>query len=31
MCSIDTVDQILSRLNDAGQFDQLETVWLLSA
>ena len=28
---IDTVDQILARTNDAGQFDELETVWMLSA
>ena len=27
----DTVDQILARTNDAGQFDELETVWMLSA
>ena len=26
-----TVDQILERLNDAGEFDEIETVWLLSA
>ncbi|GJE95276.1 lignin peroxidase [Phanerochaete sordida] len=26
-----TVDQILARLNDAGEFDELETVWMLSA
>ena len=28
---IDTVDQILARMLDAGQFDEIETVWLLSA
>ena len=27
----DTVDQILNRTFDAGQFDELETVWMLSA
>ena len=27
----DTVDQILARTNDAGDFDELETVWMLSA
>lgn len=30
-CFADTVDQILARLNDAGGFDEIETVWLLSA
>ena len=29
--SADTVDQILARVFDAGQFDELETVWMLSA
>ena len=29
--ALDTVDQILARTNDAGQFDELETVWMLSA
>lgn len=27
----DTVDQIISRVNDAGEFDELELVWMLSA
>lgn len=30
LCS-DTVDQILARTFDAGEFDELETVWMLSA
>lgn len=28
---LDTVDQILARMQDAGGFDETETVWLLSA
>ena len=27
----DTVDQLIARVNDAGQFDELELVWMLSA
>ena len=27
----DSVDKILARFNDAGQFDELETVWFLIA
>ena len=27
----DTVDQIIARVNDAGEFDELELVWMLSA
>ena len=30
-CVIDTVDQIFARMNDAMQFDPLETVWALIA
>ena len=28
---VDDVDQILARFNDAGGFDELETVWFLIA
>ena len=28
---LDDVDTILARFNDAGQFDELETVWFLIA
>lgn len=31
LCPTDTVDQIINRVNDAGEFDELELVWMLSA
>lgn len=30
-CATDTVDQIFDRMNDAMEFDPLETVWALIA